>query len=47
MAEPLTFHTNPVSRGRIARWMLEETGVPYDTAILEYGTTAALIPARH
>ncbi len=35
----LTFYTNPRSRGRIIRWMLEETGVDYDTAILEYGTT--------
>jgi glutathione S-transferase len=38
MAE-LTFYTNPMSRGRIVRWMLEETGVGYDTEILEYGTT--------
>lgn len=38
MAE-LTFYTNPQSRGRIARWMLEEVGVDYDTTILAYGTT--------
>lgn len=37
--DSLTFYTNPKSRGRIARWMLEETGVPYATEILEYGTT--------
>ena len=35
----LTFYTNPQSRGRIIRWMLEEVGEPYDTVILEYGTT--------
>ena len=35
----LKFYTNPMSRGRIARWMLEEVGVPYETAMLEYGTT--------
>ena len=35
----LTFYTNPMSRGQIARWMLEETGVAYDTVILDYGTT--------
>ena len=32
----LTFYTNPMSRGRIARWMLEETGAPYETVILDY-----------
>ncbi len=35
----LTLYTNPMSRGRVARWMLEETGLPYDTQLLEYGTT--------
>jgi glutathione S-transferase len=39
MASPLMFYTNPMSRGRIVRWMLEETGAAYDTKILEYGTT--------
>lgn len=33
----LTFYTNPMSRGRIVRWMLEETGAPYDTVVLGYG----------
>lgn len=35
----LTFYTNPQSRGQIVRWMLEELGVPYETVVLEYGTT--------
>jgi len=35
----LIFYTNPMSRGRIARWMLEETGAPYRTEILDYGST--------
>ena len=35
----LTFYTNPQSRGQIARWMLEETGQPYDEVVLDYGTT--------
>jgi len=38
MAE-LTFYTNPMSRGRIARWMLEETGASYETQVLDYATT--------
>lgn len=39
MADSLTFFTNPMSRGRIARWMLEEVGQPYETVVLDYGTT--------
>jgi len=35
----LIFYTNPMSRGRIARWMLEEVGEPYETILLDYGTT--------
>lgn len=33
----LTLYTNPMSRGRIARWMIEETGQPYDTVIVPFG----------
>lgn len=32
----LTFYTNPQSRGRIVRWMLEEIGQPYDTEVVPY-----------
>ena len=35
----LTLYTNPMSRGRIARWMLEEIGAPYAVRLLDYGTT--------
>ncbi len=35
----LTLYTHPESRGVVARWMLEETGQPYRTEYLEYGTT--------
>ncbi len=33
----LTLYTNPMSRGRIARWMLEEVGQPYSVRYLGYG----------
>ena len=39
MHSELTLYTNPMSRGQIARWMLEETGLPYEEVLLEYGTT--------
>ena len=39
MTDELVFYTNPMSRGRMARWMLEEVGAPYRTEVLEYGTT--------
>lgn len=39
MAAEIVFYTNPMSRGGIVHWMLEELGVPYDTEVLEYGTT--------
>jgi glutathione S-transferase len=32
----LVFYTNPQSRGRIVRWMLEEVGQPYETEIVQY-----------
>lgn len=37
MTTELVLYTNPMSRGRIARWMLEEVGQPYRTEILEFG----------
>jgi glutathione S-transferase len=39
MADELIFYTNPMSRGQIVRWMLEEVGAPYEPRILDYGTT--------
>ena len=32
----LIFYTHPQSRGRIIRWMLEETGADYETMVLGY-----------
>lgn len=37
MPDELVFYTNPMSRGRIARWMIEEVGAPYRTELLGYG----------
>lgn len=37
MSDELVFYTNPMSRGRIVRWMLEEVGRPYRTEVLDYG----------
>jgi glutathione S-transferase len=39
MAAELVFYTNPMSRARTVRGMLEEIGVPYRTEMLEFGTT--------
>src|SRR3546814_19065750 len=39
MASDLIFYTNPQSRGRIARWMLEEVGAPYETQVMDYAST--------
>ena len=39
MPSEFTLYTHPMSRGRSARWMLEECGVPYNTVVLDYGTS--------
>jgi glutathione S-transferase len=39
MADELIFYTNPRSRGRIVRWMLEEVGQPYRVEVLDYAST--------
>lgn len=33
----LEFFTNPMSRGQIVRWALEEIGAPYEEKIISYG----------
>ena len=37
MEHSLVFYTNPMSRGAIVRWMLEEVGRPYDEVVLAFG----------
>ena len=39
MASEIIFYHNPMSRGQIVRWMLEEVGAPYDTEILDYASS--------
>jgi glutathione S-transferase len=38
MTDVIQLYTNPMSRGQIARWMLEEIGQPYETHILDYAS---------
>jgi glutathione S-transferase len=40
----LIFYTNPQSRGRIVRWMLEELAVPYTTQVVDYGPPMKTAP---
>ena len=37
MADTITFYHNPQSRGRIAHWMLEESGAPYEIKVVDFG----------
>ncbi|RYM08670.1 glutathione S-transferase family protein [Sphingobium cupriresistens] len=39
MTQELIFYTNPMSRGQIARWMLEEVGASYETVVLDYAAS--------
>ena len=41
MSDELVFYTNPMSRGRIVRWMLEEVGRPYETRVLDFPSMKA------
>jgi glutathione S-transferase len=37
MNDPIILYTHPWSRGRMARWMLEECGADYEVQVLQYG----------
>lgn len=41
MTDEIVFYTNPMSRGRIVRWMLEEVGQPYRTVVVDYAAMKA------
>ena len=45
MADNLVFYTNPMSRGRIVHWMLEEVGAPYRMEILSFDKNEHKAPA--
>ena len=52
MTDRIVFFHNPMSRGRIVHWMLEEAGAPYDTKILsfekgEHKSPAHLVRSPH
>ncbi len=36
MSDELVFYHNPMSRGRIVHWMLEEVGTPYEVRLLDF-----------
>jgi glutathione S-transferase len=36
MSDEIVFYHNPMSRGRIAHWMLEEVGAPYRVELLSF-----------
>jgi glutathione S-transferase len=36
MSEEIVFYHNPMSRGRMVHWMLEETGAPYRMELLSF-----------
>jgi glutathione S-transferase len=40
----LEFYTNPISRGLIVHWMLEEVGEPYETTWMAWGPTGHKSP---
>ncbi len=39
MTPDIIFYTNPMSRGQIVRWMLEEVGEPYEPVVLDYASS--------
>lgn len=44
MNDQVTFYYNPMSRGRIVHWMLEEVGAPYEIKLLDWNKGAHKSP---
>ncbi|KAA0011924.1 glutathione S-transferase family protein [Billgrantia pellis] len=44
MNDPLVLYTHPMSRGRVARWMLEEVGAPYRAERVAFGSEMKSLP---
>jgi glutathione S-transferase len=45
MTDTIVFYTNPMSRGRIVHWMLEEVGAPYRMELLSFDKNEHKTPA--
>jgi glutathione S-transferase len=45
MSDTITFYHNPMSRGRIAHWMLEEAGAPYRVELIRFDKGEHKAPA--
>jgi glutathione S-transferase len=45
MSDEIVLYTNPMSRGRIAHWMVEEVGAPYRVELLDFTKREHKAPA--
>lgn len=45
MSDEIVLYTNPMSRGRIAHWMVEEVGAPYRIELLDFTKREHKAPA--
>ena len=45
MSEKIIFYHNPMSRGRMVHWMLEECGAPYEVKLIDFSKGEHKLPA--
>ena len=45
MSDTITFYHNPMSRGRMVHWMLEEVGAPYEVKLVDFSKGEHKAPA--